>query len=174
MRPHANHALVSAVWRRSSASAWSWVSRYAVRSSPRERAATNSSKSTRLVGPSVRGSVTGPPASAVIPGPTRWPPPMVARSPLLLPRQEGRHRLAGGVGGEEPGAELGHLVAVGVDPGDQVAVEDALGLAQPLRGAGGERGADPLHLGVELVGGHRRRDQTVRRGVAPAEHLAAE
>ena len=52
---------------------------------------------------------------------------------LFLAVQERRHRRARLVGGEQPGAQRGHLLAVGVDAGDQVAVEDRLRLAQPLR-----------------------------------------
>ena len=51
------------------------------------------------------------------------------------------------------GAQRGHLGAPRVDAGDQVGVEDPLRLAQPLGGAGGQRGA---HLG-DLARRARRR-----------------
>ena len=69
---HPNHDFVSAVWSRSSASAWSRVSRYAVRSSPVDRAAMNWSNSAVLC--DARGVLT----SASIPRPTRWLPRKVA------------------------------------------------------------------------------------------------
>ena len=71
-----------------------------------------------------------------------------------LPVEEGLHRLAGAVGGEQLGGERGHLVAARVDAGDQVAVEDPLGLAQPLGRAGGQARADGGDLVVERIGGH--------------------
>ena len=52
---------------------------------------------------------------------------------------------------------VGHLLAVGVDPGDQVAVEDPLGLAQALGGTGGQRRRRP-----------RRPRRRARRPAPPA------
>src|SRR4051812_34889705 len=54
---------------------------------------------------------------------------------LLLPVQEGGHPPARLVGGKQPGAHRRHVVAEGVDPPDQVGVEDPLGLPQTLRRA---------------------------------------
>src|SRR5436190_10788186 len=113
MRRQANHALVRAVWSRSSARAWSWVSRKAVRNRALERRVTNSSKPI--------DSVTRPPESSavvvVMPLVTRRASPMVAPilPELLSLGQEGDHRLARLIGREEAGRQLRQLRTALVD-----------------------------------------------------------
>ena len=70
--------------------------------------------------------------------------------------------------------QRGQLVATGVDPGHEVAVEDLLGLPESLGRPGGQARADGGHLVVEPVGGHGLRDQPVRRRLGAREHLARE
>lgn len=86
IRDHANHTFESAVCTRSSASPWSCVSRYAVRSRREERAATYASKPSAPEPASGTGAPVRPTlasvrllSSIVTPWQTGWPPAMVAR-----------------------------------------------------------------------------------------------